>query len=68
MQDHIKASYKSCGTELNGAYCSSCGERTISKRFTVKESIGWLLTNIFNLEKGFLHTTWALIKSPGKVI
>ena len=27
-----------------------------------------MLTNIFNLERGFLHTTWALIKNPGKVV
>ena len=27
-----------------------------------------MLTNIFNLEKGFLYTTWALIKTPGKVV
>lgn len=59
---------KCCRSNLSGAYCSSCGQRTIDKRFTLKESIGWLLTNIFNLEKGFLHTTWALIKKPGKVI
>lgn len=64
----MEASCKSCGTVLNGNYCSNCGQRTIGHRFTVKESIGWLLTNIFNLEKGFIHTTWALIKNPGKVV
>ncbi len=64
----MESSCKSCGTVLNGTYCSNCGQRSINKRFTVKESVGWLLTNIFNLEKGFLHTTWALIRQPGKVI
>ena len=64
----MEQSCKSCGTTLEGSYCFNCGQRTISKRFTVKESVGWLLTNIFSLEKGFLHTTWALIKNPGKVV
>lgn len=59
---------KSCGTFLKGDYCFNCGQKAISKRFTVKESIGWLLTNIFNLERGFIHTTWELIKAPGKVV
>lgn len=26
------------------------------------------MTNNFNLETGFLHATWALIKNPGKVV
>jgi len=67
-QTIVKQHCKSCSTPLQGSFCFSCGQRSISKRFTVKESVGWLLTNIFNLEKGFLHTSWALIKAPGKVV
>ena len=42
--------------------------KVISKRFTLKKSVGWLFANIFNLDKGFLSTTWDLIKKPGKVV
>jgi hypothetical protein len=59
---------KSCSSNLNGTYCSICGQKVISKRFTLKKSVGWLFANIFNLEKGFLSTTWDLIKKPGKVV
>ncbi|MFT6167482.1 MAG: hypothetical protein ACJAV5_002046 [Vicingaceae bacterium] len=62
----MEQSCKNCGTTLKGSYCFNCGRRTISKRFTVKESIGWLLTNIFNLEKGFYTLLGHSLKRQGK--
>lgn len=59
---------KNCSKLYEGSFCPSCGQKYISKRYTTKESILWLFSSIFNLEKGFVYTTKQLIISPGKVI
>tara|TARA_R100001015_G_C4618986_1_gene175565 strand:+ start:1072 stop:1758 length:687 start_codon:yes stop_codon:yes gene_type:complete len=40
----------------------------IDGRYNLKDSIGWLLNSIFNLDHGFFYTTVKLIKKPGEVI
>lgn len=64
----MEVNCKNCKKLFAGDFCPACGQRVINHRFTVKESITWFFSSIFNLEKGFFHTTWALIKTPGKVI
>lgn len=59
---------KNCGSELTGLYCSTCGQKSDIHRIT----FGYVLHDIAHffthLEKGFLFTTWNLIKVPGKSV
>ncbi len=59
---------KNCQYQFEGHYCPQCGQKFISQRFKLKDSISWAFHSIFNFDKGFLHTSLALITSPGKVI
>jgi len=61
-------SCKNCDTPFEGNFCNNCGQKLITKRFTLKESIGWIINSVFNFDKGFLHTTRELIIRPGEVI
>lgn len=59
---------KNCAFHFKGNFCPNCGQKDITKRFTTKESISWLFSSIFNLEKGFYLTTIELFKTPGKLV
>ena len=58
---------KNCAEPLHGAYCSNCGQKLISKRYTVFDSIQMVFNQVFNLERGILFTLKELIVSPQKV-
>lgn len=58
---------KTCGTELNGKYCSNCGRPFKLKRIDahyIKHEIEHLL----HFDKGIFYTTKELISKPGKSI
>ncbi|MEM1320152.1 MAG: DUF3667 domain-containing protein [Bacteroidota bacterium] len=59
---------KSCGAPLAGPFCSQCGQKVITERFTLRKVFGDLLSNLFNLEKGFFHTIKILFVAPEEVI
>lgn len=58
---------KNCAEPLHGAYCSNCGQKLISKRYTVFYSIQMVFNQVFNLERGILFTLKELLVSPQKV-
>jgi hypothetical protein len=58
---------KNCAEPLHGAYCSNCGQKLISKRYTVFDSIQMVFNQVFNLERGILFTLKELLVSPQKV-
>ncbi|MCB0761740.1 MAG: DUF3667 domain-containing protein [Flavobacteriales bacterium] len=58
---------RTCGSPQIEAYCAQCGQRTLEHRFNLKDSFQWIISKIFDLEHGFFHTTWLLLKSPGTV-
>jgi hypothetical protein len=59
---------QNCDFIYDGYYCPRCGQRFMQGRFELKESAGWVLGQIFNMEKGFFHTIWCLLLNPGMVI
>ena len=61
-------SCKNCGHQYNGFYCPQCGQKHITTRITVKESLKKWLGVIVNLEKGLWPTSWLMFKDPKKVI
>jgi len=47
-------------------YCPNCGQKTSTKRFSLKNIISFeILSGIFTLDKGLLHTTKELFTRPG---
>ena len=57
-----------CGTALQGAFCSHCGQKHLTERFTAKGFFLSFLATITNLESGFWHTMKMLFLRPGRVI
>jgi len=58
---------KNCAEPLHGAYCSNCGQKLITKRYTVLDSIHMVFNQVFNLERGIMFTLKELLVSPQKV-
>ncbi len=59
---------KNCGTEISAAYCSSCGQQYLERRFTLRAIFIELLNSITNIEKGFGRTCIDMIRQPGMLI
>ncbi|MEQ8909568.1 MAG: DUF3667 domain-containing protein [Vicingaceae bacterium] len=59
---------QNCDFIYDGYFCPRCGQRYMEGRFEFKESTEWVMAQLFNLDKGFFHTIWGLIKKPGKVV
>ena len=58
---------KNCNSELNGNYCSNCGNPAILKRIDL-HYIKNETSALFYLEKGFFYTIKELIIRPGQNI
>lgn len=56
-----------CGTQRTGRYCSTCGQRHLDGRLSVRQLVRDFLARIFDLESGLLHTVWRLTLAPGSV-
>lgn len=56
-----------CGVPGAGRYCSACGQPALSGRLTIGRVCRRLVANAFDLERGLLHTFWALLRGPGAV-
>lgn len=59
---------KNCGTAHQFKYCPNCGQIPCEDKFTLKESISWLFSEVFNLNKGFFFTTKELLVRPKQTI
>ena len=58
---------KNCNSVHINNYCSDCGQKIYTKRFTLKNFF-FVFLDAFNIEKGFLYTLRMLFTQPGKVI
>ncbi len=61
---------KNCEATLGEAalYCSSCGQKVIYERYTLKRILSQTLSIITNLDKGFWFTIKELFIHPEQVI
>ena len=57
-----------CDQKYEGFFCPKCGQRELKGRFTIKESSGWILDKIFNLERGLFYTIKELFLRPHEMI
>ncbi len=58
---------KNCNSVHTKNYCSDCGQKVYTKRFTLK-SFFFVLLETLDIEKGFFYTLKMLFIQPGKVI
>jgi len=56
-----------CGSELNGKYCSNCGQLSRTKRINIKEIISNFFSTNLSLNSPLLLTIRLLINNPGKI-
>ncbi len=60
---------KNCGTQSNQTFCGNCGQKMHVHRFDTKHIFFHEIPHgIVHLDKGFLHTTKALLTRPGHFI
>jgi len=59
---------KNCGTHLSGNYCTNCGQKIITSRLNIKETLVNTFRSIFNFEKGFFFTVKELLLNRRGVI
>lgn len=58
---------RNCNSELNGKYCSNCGQEMELKRIN-KDYIINEVGSVLNFDKGFFYTIRELLWRPGKTI
>ena len=57
-----------CNTQLEGDFCSSCGQRYRPGRLGFLGLVTTFLSGWISLERGFFATLWVLIRQPQTVI
>lgn len=56
---------KNCGEEVNGRFCSNCGQSTKVGKIDLSNFLKDLSNTIFQVDKGFFYTFKELFKRPG---
>jgi Protein of unknown function (DUF3667) len=57
-----------CSNELTGKFCSDCGQKTETHRFTMHEWLHEIPHSIFHVDSGFFYTFKNLCLRPGTMI
>lgn len=57
-----------CGTEVNGSFCSKCGQKIKLTRLTFRSIIIDFLNTVFNIDSPFPRTLIGLFVKPGVII
>ncbi|MDB5224056.1 MAG: hypothetical protein JWN83_2723 [Chitinophagaceae bacterium] len=59
---------KNCNAPVTGVYCSKCGQKASTSRFTFTSLIHEIVHSFTHIERGFLYTSIQLFIHPGRVI
>ena len=59
---------KNCGNEFEGQFCNQCGQSSSVGKFTFRNLLEEISTNIFQINHGFFYTLKNLFKRPGQTI
>ncbi|RAW00217.1 hypothetical protein DQQ10_16715 [Pseudochryseolinea flava] len=58
-----------CGSPLLGHYCSACGQKASTHRYSIKHFVEHdVIHGVWHVDKGILYTIKALFKRPGHSI
>jgi len=57
-----------CGAPVDGPYCSECGQKQATGRFTLRSVLSTALAEMVNLERGAAATVYRLTVAPGSLI
>lgn len=57
-----------CATQFNGNFCSECGQKAATHRFTIHEWLHEIPHSILHVDGGFFQTFKNLSLRPGKMI
>ncbi len=66
-QDQVKKCLN-CDAKLTGKYCSVCGQKADTQRFTINYVVNNLLTGFLYFEKGLPYTIKQLTLNPSKTV
>jgi hypothetical protein len=58
---------KNCGKVGSDVYCSHCGQKLAVERITIGYIWHGLVHFFIHIEKGFLYTSWQMLKAPGRI-
>lgn len=61
---HAEIECKNCGNRFDGKYCPQCGQG-VAIRITFKSLWKLLAEDMFDWDRGLIHTTRELWTSPG---
>jgi hypothetical protein len=56
-----------CGNPHEGRYCPFCGQPVVTGRLTIRRVFRDAVADVFNVDRGFLHTLIALFTAPARV-
>ncbi len=59
---------KNCGFSVENKYCSHCGQKTATARFSFKSLLHELIHGLFHVDHGLLFTARELLLRPGKML
>jgi len=59
---------KNCGTVLSGNYCSNCGQKASTKRFTFSNLLHEFIHGFFHFERGLVFTIKELFVHPSRML
>ena len=59
---------QNCGRPEEGAYCSHCGQKQATGRFTLRAVVATALTELVDLDRGSLTTAYRLTTAPGTLV
>ena len=59
---------QNCGTPEEGAYCSRCGQKQATGRFTLRAVVATALAELADMDRGSLATAYRLTTEPGTLV
>ena len=59
---------QNCGRPEEGAFCSHCGQKQATGRFTLQSILAAALAELVDLDRGSFRTAYGLMTSPGRLV
>ena len=56
---------ENCGSELNGEYCSKCGQRNVEMKLPFKDILRELIEELLSFDSRLFHSIIPFLLKPG---